>query len=458
MSKLEAERDVAAAVRICSLLDSARAMEEAGNGTSLGQLLGRHVADLLGEIVPVEKASLEIGALSRKKNGNVAEENKRRCKIVAPLMVRGTPAGALTLERSDEAFSESELLAVSAVCRMLSMVIENVRGMDSADRAVQGPRGEPAFDDNMVGDSTAINALRRSIGRVAANDTTVLIVGPTGTGKELVACSLHGQSGRSNGPFVAINCAALTETLLESELFGHEKGAFTGASGTKTGLLEAAQGGTVFLDEIGEMPLTLQPKLLRVMQNRELQRVGGTQTILLDVRVVAATNRDLQAAVRNGTFREDLFYRLSVVTLRTPALRERPEDILPLARYFARQFGNKCGRPKLGIAPSTCRVLETHDWPGNVRELANAIEHAAVLGSGEMILPDDLPPDLLERWAEVSPAKKGMLEQGVTSAKRAIVTRAFEVAGQDHQAAARLLGVHPNYLYRLIRNLDLQLG
>jgi DNA-binding NtrC family response regulator len=226
----------------------------------------------------------------------------------------------------------------------------------------------------------------------------------------------------------------------------------------KDDLSRYAQGGTVFFDEIGEMSAALQPKLLRVIQNRELQRVGGTQTIPLDVRVIAATNRDLQAAVRKGAFREDLFYRLSVITLRTPPLRERSEDILPLAQHFARRFGTKCGRRSLEISANACRLLQTYDWPGNVRELENAIEHAAVLGSGEMILPEDLPETLLERWAEESPREGGTLQHAVNSAKRAAVKRAFEVAGQDHVEAARLLGVHPNYLYRLIKNLSLQVS
>jgi two-component system response regulator HydG len=195
-----------------------------------------------------------------------------------------------------------------------------------------------------------------------------------------------------------------------------------------------------------------------IIQNRELQRVGGGQTIKLDVRVIAATNRDLQAAVRKGAFREDLFYRLSVITLRTPPLRERSEDILPLAQHFARRFGTKCGRRSLEISANASRLLQSYDWPGNVRELENAIEHAAVLGSGEMILPEDLPETLLERWAEESPREGGTLQHAVNSAKRAAVKRAFEVAGQDHLEAARLLGVHPNYLYRLIKNLSLQVS
>jgi DNA-binding NtrC family response regulator len=186
-----------------------------------------------------------------------------------------------------------------------------------------------------------------------------------------------------------------------------------------------------------------------------MQRVGGTQSIALDVRVVTATNRDLQAAVRKGTFREDLFYRLNVVTLRTPPLRNRPEDILPLAEHFAQRFGAKCGRPRLGISTPTRNVLQSYDWPGNVRELENAIEHAAVLGAGDAIEPEDLPENILERWAELAPEESGMLQRAINSAKRTTVKRAFDMAGEDHVEAAKLLGVHPNYLYRLLKNLNL---
>ncbi len=282
----------------------------------------------------------------------------------------------------------------------------------------------------------------------------MLILGESGTGKELVARALHRNSLRAGGPFVAINCAALTETLLESELFGHEKGAFTGAITQKKGKLELAAGGTVFLDEIGELSASLQAKLLRVLQQREMERVGGTVTIPLDIRVLAATNRDIEDAVKKGDFRQDLFYRLNVVSLKAPALRERPDDILPLAEHFAKKYAAECGRKITGLAPEAQARLRSYDWPGNVRELENAIERAVVLGSTDTILAEDLPEQILA----VQPAATGagQYDAAIDAARRQVVLSAFEQAGYDHDAAASILGLHPNYLHKLIRSMDLR--
>jgi Nif-specific regulatory protein len=255
---------------------------------------------------------------------------------------------------------------------------------------------------------------------------------------------------------VAVNCAAITETLLESELFGHEKGAFTGASARKPGKFETADGGTIFLDEIGEMPASLQAKLLRVLQEREYERVGGTRPIKVNVRVIAATNRDLQTEIRTNKFREDLFYRLNVVSVRMPALRERREDVPVLSEFFASRFGQKLGRPVNGVSREAVSLLTAYDWPGNVRELENAIERAVVLGTEMTIVPDDLPGELLE----MAPHSTGGPEVGyhaaVREAKRQIILRAIEQAGGSQKDAARLLEVNPTYLSRLIRNLDLK--
>jgi Nif-specific regulatory protein len=306
----------------------------------------------------------------------------------------------------------------------------------------------------MVGVSAKVRELQRQTSKVAPSNSTVLIVGESGTGKELVARAIHRNSLRAAGPLVAINCAALTDTLLESELFGHEKGAFTGALMQKKGKLEIAAGGTVFLDEIGELSLVLQAKLLRVLQERVMERVGGTTPIKLDIRVLAATNRDLEEAVRNGAFRQDLFYRLNVVRLRAPALRERPEDILPLAEHFAKKYAAECGRKIIGLAPEVRTTLQSYSWPGNVRELENAIERAVVLGSTDTILAEDLPEQV---WASRPPAVAASLyEEAVDAAKRDVVVRAFEQANYDHETAARLLGLHPNYLHKLIRTMDLK--
>src|SRR5262249_11616124 len=234
------------------------------------------------------------------------------------------------------------------------------------------------------------------MGRVARADATVLILGESGTGKELAARAIHRASPRSAAPFVAIHCAALAETVLESELFGHEKGAFTGALTQKKGKIEVADGGTIFLDEIGELSPAAQVKLLRALQEREIERVGGTRPIRVDIRVIAATNKNLEKEAAAGRFREDLYYRLSVVSLTMPSLRERRDDITLLANYFAARFGSKLCSRIPGISPEARAIMMRYDWPGNIRELANAIERAVVLGSGELIVPEELPEALLE--------------------------------------------------------------
>jgi transcriptional regulator with GAF, ATPase, and Fis domain len=313
---------------------------------------------------------------------------------------------------------------------------------------------ELKIEHDMVGVSAKMRELQRQIGKVAPSNSTVLILGESGTGKELIARAIHRNSLRAAGPFVAINCAALADTLLESELFGHEKGAFTGAIAQKMGKLEMAQGGSVFLDEIGELSQLLQAKLLRVLQQREMERVGGTKTIKLDLRVLAATNRDLEDAVKKGLFRQDLYYRLNVVVLTAPALRERPEDTIPLAEYFAKRCAQDCGRKIIGLAPEARVYLQSYSWPGNVRELENAIERAVVLGSTDTILAEDLPEHIREtRPAEVSAS---LYEEAVEAAKRQVVLKAFDQSNYDHENAAKILGLHPNYLHKLIRTMDLR--
>ena len=307
---------------------------------------------------------------------------------------------------------------------------------------------------DMVGDSAAMRAVYGRIRKLAPSDCTVLISGETGTGKELAARAIHQNSRRARRPFVAINCAALTESLLESELFGHEKGAFTGAIVQKKGKLEVADGGTVFLDEIGELAPSLQSKLLRALQHHEFERVGGTRTIKVDVRVIAATNRDLAAAAADGTFRQDLWYRLNVVSLTMPPLRERRGDIPVLAAHFVAKYGR--GRP-VTLSPEAVTLLASHDWPGNVRELENAIERAVVLGASDRIVADDLPEPLVENAAgAASGGETTMYHQGVAEVKRRLILGALDRSGGNYTAAARLLGLNPTYLHRLLRNLQLR--
>jgi len=281
----------------------------------------------------------------------------------------------------------------------------------------------------------------------------VLICGESGTGKELAAHAIHDNSPRAVKPFVVINCAALAETLLESELFGHERGAFTGAIGQKKGKLEVADGGTVFLDEIGEMPLPMQSRLLRFLQDHRIERLGGTQSIGLDVRIIAATNRNLDEAIARGIFRADLYHRLNVVKVTMPPLRERREDISLLASYFAAKYSKACKRTVNGISPSARALLQSYDWPGNVRELENAIERAIVLGSGDIIETDDLPERIMENEGKLPIAK---YYEAVKHAKRELILNALEQAKGNYTEAANALGVHPNNLHRLIRTLDLK--
>jgi Nif-specific regulatory protein len=250
-----------------------------------------------------------------------------------------------------------------------------------------------------------------------------------------------------------VNCAALSESLFESELFGHEKGAFTGAISLKKGRFELAEGGTIFLDEVGELASGLQAKLLRVLQQREFERVGGTQPHALDIRVIAATNRDLNADVSEGRFREDLYHRLNVVTLESPPLRDRREDILPLALFFLNRSAERCKRQVVGISPEAQEMLRQYAWPGNVRELENAMERAVVLGLSELVLPEDLPETLLEAAPREAETK---YHHSVGQAKREAIVDAYVQGKGDYKIAATLLGLHPNYLLRLVRNLGLR--
>jgi Nif-specific regulatory protein len=300
-----------------------------------------------------------------------------------------------------------------------------------------------------------MKAVYELIRRVAATESTVLIQGESGTGKELVARAIHNSSSRADGSFVAVNCAAITETLLESELFGHEKGAFTGAAGQKKGKIELANGGTLFLDEIGEFAVGLQAKLLRVLQEREIERVGGTRPMKIDVRFVAATNRTLLQAVEAGTFRRDLYHRLNVVSLTLPPLRERAEDILVLAEYFVEKAARKCRMRPRPISAEARDCLLSYDWPGNVRELEHAMERALVMGGAEQIFPEDLPGEILEA-APAEPASPAKYQNVVKEQKKRLVLKAMQQCNGDYIEAAKVLGLHPNSLLRLIRNLGLK--
>ena len=382
---------------------------------------------------------------------------RTRSVMCVPLVMIDHKLGVLYLDTTiaGDQFNRDHLQLVTAIAGIAAVAIENARHFEWLQTENERLLADVNIEHNMVGEGPAMQRVYHFISKVAPTDSTVLIAGESGTGKELAARAMHRNSKRAQKPFMAVNCAALTESLLESELFGHEKGSFTGAFALKKGRLEVADGGTVFLDEIGELTPALQVKLLRVLQEREFERVGGTVTIKVDLRVIAATNKNLEDAIESGEFRQDLYYRLNVVSLEMPALRERREDIMLLASYFADKYGTKCNRKLVGISADARACLTAYDWPGNVRELENAIERAIVLGTTDVILPEDLPEALLEREASAAQSTVGYHE-AVTQTKKQIILKAIEEAKGNYTEAAKLLGVHPNYLHRLIRNLNLR--
>lgn len=311
----------------------------------------------------------------------------------------------------------------------------------------EGKSSSEEKSPGLIGASPAMQKIYKLVGQVARSDAAVLLIGESGTGKELVARAIYANSSRAARPYVAINCAAIPDALLESELFGHERGAFTGALGQRIGKFERADGGTIFLDEIGDMPLALQAKLLRVLQNGEFQRVGGDQTLRTQVRVIAATNRDLAIMVKEKSFREDLFYRINVVQIQLPPLRDRPEDVLPLAEHFLKRAEKERG---LKFSAASKKALQGWSWPGNVRELENVVSRAVVCAAAESIEPGDLPPEILGQviggvapgdwWKKVEEVagKGGDL---LAAGEKLLVERALNEAGGNVKRASEILGV-----------------
>ena len=308
----------------------------------------------------------------------------------------------------------------------------------------------------LIGSSPAMLEVYKLVARVSAGKSTVLLEGESGTGKELAARAVHANSPRRDRPFVPVNCAALPETLLESELFGHERGAFTGAVASKRGLFEAADQGTLFLDEIGDIGPALQVKLLRVIQEQEVRHVGGTASVKVDVRIVAATNRDLAQMVKDGKFREDLFYRLNVVRIVMPPLRERREDIPMLAHHFLQKATVSSNQPVRGFVPETMALLERYHWPGNVRELENVIERTVSLAPGPLIMPDDLPETV--RKAEAAPAGGDESLLSLEEVEKRHLGKVLRETGGNKVRAARILGIDRRTLYRMAERFGMDLG
>ena len=377
--------------------------------------------------------------------------------LCVPLVAFDRPLGVIYLDISSGTtqFDEAHLQLLTAIAGIAAIAFENARRFEQLEKENRRLQHEIKLDHQMVGESKAMVQVYGLLSRVAQSSSTVLLLGESGTGKELAARAIHLNSPRASKPFVAINCATLTESLLESELFGHEKGAFTGAISQKRGKLELAEGGTIFLDEVGELSPAIQAKLLRALQTREFERVGGTKPIKVDVRAIAATNRDLKAAIKAGQFREDLYYRLNVVSIPMPPLRERREDIPLLATYFVAEYSRKCKRRVTGISAEARRLLCAYDWPGNVRQLENAIERAVVLGVTELIVPEDLPETLFESESLTDEPAAGYHET-IREAKRQLITKTLEQTTGNYTEAAKLLGIHPNNLHRLVRDLKLR--
>ncbi len=380
-----------------------------------------------------------------------------RSLLCVPLSIYQRTIGCIYLDTINVAdrFNEDHLQLVTAIAGISAVALENARRLQWLEQENQRLTTEITLDRTLVGESPRMKDVFQFLARVAPTDATVLIGGESGTGKELAARAIHRKSPRASKPFVAINCAAIPENLLESELFGYERGAFTGAVAQKKGRLEMADGGVLFLDEIGELAPSLQVKLLRVLQEREFERVGGNRAIHVDIRLIAATNRDLEEASRKGEFRQDLYFRLNVVSLTMPPLRDHKEDIPMLVSFLVEKHCTKCGTRPKALSRQALACLQNYDWPGNVRELENVMERALVLGTSEDILPEDLPENLLER--DPAPGVGEAKYHGaVKELKKRLIQSALEEAHGSITEAAKALGVHPNYLHRLIRNLDLK--
>lgn len=353
----------------------------------------------------------------------------------------------------------------------LDQVISVVgRAVAPGTRAQEEPEKEQG--SQLLGESPAMQEVFRTIGRLSRSDISVLITGETGSGKEVVARVLHQHSPRAEGPFVAINTAAIPAELLESELFGHERGSFTGAHSRREGRFEEAAGGTLFLDEIGDMPLALQTRLLRVLAEGDYYRVGGRDLLRADVRIIAATHQDLEAKVKEGSFREDLYHRLNVIYIALPPLRDRSEDISMLVRRFMKQVAGELGLEEKHLRPETVRLLETLPWPGNVRQLLNLCRQLCVMAPGDQIFPEDLPPDilsqdpapaetgqwpdLLRKWAraELASGATGLVGRAQSELERVLIDCALEQTDGQRQKAAELLGLGRNTLTRKLQKID----
>ena len=389
------------------------------------------------------------------KNGlEVLKELRQKGRDTTAIMI--TAYG--TIERAVQAMQEGAFDFVTKPFDLdhIAIVVEKALERERLKRGLERFTEEAGERYRLVGgESLQMRGAIETARKAASSRSTVLLLGESGTGKEVFARAIHTWSERRNEPFIAINCVGLSKDLLESELFGHEKGSFTGAHQLKKGKMELAHGGTVFLDEVGDISAELQTKLLRFLQEREFERVGGTQPIHVDVRVLAATNRDLSSAIKAGRFREDLYYRLNVIPISLPPLRERREDIPVLAQYFLRRFAAETKKNFTGMTAEAEARLVAYPWPGNVRELANAIERAAVLGQGPEITLDDLPPRIV--YSEAERTSDGLsYREAVDAARADVIRRTLATTRGNRAAAARILGLHKTHLLNLMKSLGIE--
>jgi Nif-specific regulatory protein len=358
-------------------------------------------------------------------------------------------------KESGEPIQEKDMKTLAEFADLAALAIGNSQKIAKVQRENQDLRAALDQKYKLIGESTALKKVVTDAFKVAGGKTTTLILGESGTGKELLARLIHRSGPRQDKTMVVLNCAALPETLLEDELFGHEKGAFTGAAARKSGKFELADGGTIFLDEIGEMSPSMQAKLLRVLQEGVFYRIGGNTSISVDVRVISATNRDIAQEVAAGNFREDLYYRMNVVEIRMPPLRERKEDIPLLADYFLEVFKAERGSPKLKISAKALKKMQDYDWPGNIRELRNALERAVVMGNGREVLPQDLPIGQVK--TEAAGIQVGItMEEAINQFKRDFIIQNLSHTSGNRSKAAKIMGIQRTYLSRLISRYELK--
>jgi two-component system, NtrC family, response regulator AtoC len=433
-----------------ALNDEYRVLEAGGRSEAVALLQRENIDVVLSDLhLPPHLNDMSEGLA-------IVEEARQSRPPVPVIVITGSASKQAALEtvrRGAYGFFEKPFDAdeVLHIVHQASRVRRLEREILRLRSALEGCRGFA----HLIGGSTALAKTIKQARAAAATSATVLILGESGSGKEMLARAIHEESPRADGPFVGVSCAALPETLIESELFGHEKGAFTGATAARKGRFELADNGTLFLDEVSELSPAVQVKLLRVLQERSFERVGGTKTITVDIRLIAASNRDLEQDVESGRFRRDLFYRLNVVPLTLPRLRERYEDVPLLAAHFAAKAAAKHGRAPVELDPALLEALQEYEWPGNVRELENLIERLVVLTPGSRIGIEFLPENMLRTLPDTSAADETTLEGAMNALKRRMIVQALNLEGSNRVAAARRLGISRSYLHRLISEFDI---